>query len=151
MESVWYPINKERLSPAYPSNQWVYTSQRISNSPSTYLSSLTLLSFCIYIFDLRRFVDLSVVSLPFTHFDPSWSPAGTRTAFLGIRLLSQFYNRMDASFLTTHHPTSEEQSNPILFAENVRKRSATELGVPTTNHTFEDMMLITQVLVDIFL
>ena len=59
--------------------------------------------------------------------------------------------------MPVHYPTKEEVNNmpliiiqfllkvfqkldPTIFAQNVRMRCAEHLGVPTTDHTFEDMV-----------
>lgn len=38
-----------------------------------------------------------------------------------IRLLCQFYNTVDVTYLEPYYPSQEEQSNAGLYAENVRK------------------------------
>ncbi|TNN36191.1 Lysophosphatidylcholine acyltransferase 2 [Liparis tanakae] len=45
-------------------------------------------------------------------------------------------------FLPTHFPTEEEKKSPPLFASRVRETMAHTLGVPVTDHTYEDCRLM---------
>uniref|UniRef100_A0A8C2Z3A9 Lysophosphatidylcholine acyltransferase 2 n=1 Tax=Cyclopterus lumpus TaxID=8103 RepID=A0A8C2Z3A9_CYCLU len=45
-------------------------------------------------------------------------------------------------FLPTHIPTEEEKKSPPLFACRVRETMARTLGVPVTDHTYEDCRLM---------
>lgn len=53
----------------------------------------------------------------------------------------QPYNSMEVIFLPVYTPSSEEQADAILYANNVRKQMADVLGVRPTSHTFEDVLL----------
>jgi lysophosphatidylcholine acyltransferase/lyso-PAF acetyltransferase len=53
----------------------------------------------------------------------------------------QFYNNMEVRYLPVYYPSDEEKSNPKLFAKNVRQVMARALGVQTTEHAYEDVML----------
>uniref|UniRef100_A0A3B5ABW8 Lysophosphatidylcholine acyltransferase 2 n=1 Tax=Stegastes partitus TaxID=144197 RepID=A0A3B5ABW8_9TELE len=46
------------------------------------------------------------------------------------------------TFLPTHIPTDEEKKTPALFASRVREAMAQALGVPVTDHTYEDCRLM---------
>lgn len=48
---------------------------------------------------------------------------------------------MQVHFLPVYHPSSEEQKDAILYANNVRKVMAETLGVRPTEHGFEDVLL----------
>jgi lysophosphatidylcholine acyltransferase/lyso-PAF acetyltransferase len=45
-------------------------------------------------------------------------------------------------FLPVYVPSPEEQRNPKLFANNVKKKMAEALSVPSTEHNFDDVMLM---------
>mmetsp|Transcript_22264 Transcript_22264/g.41744 ORF Transcript_22264/g.41744 Transcript_22264/m.41744 type:complete len:527 (+) Transcript_22264:311-1891(+) len=73
-------------------------------------------------------------------FDPAWTGSANRLGLI-LRLLSQFYNRVHVEFLPVYYPTEEEKADPDLFAENVRQLMASKLGIPTTDHSYEDSFL----------
>uniref|UniRef100_A0A4W4HCB9 EF-hand domain-containing protein n=1 Tax=Electrophorus electricus TaxID=8005 RepID=A0A4W4HCB9_ELEEL len=50
--------------------------------------------------------------------------------------------RLSARFLPPHIPTEEEKENATKFAHSVRAVMARSLGVPVTDHTFEDCRLM---------
>lgn len=53
---------------------------------------------------------------------------------------------MEVCVLDVYKPSLQEQQSPILYADNVREKCARALNIPTTNHTFEDMLLLTRAL-----
>ncbi|MGH0125234.1 UNVERIFIED_CONTAM: hypothetical protein FKN15_051668 [Acipenser sinensis] len=74
---------------------------------------------------------------------------GTRQPIKGWRrieilllTLSQLYTNIEVEFLPPHVPTEEEKQEPSLFAHRVRDTMATALGVPVTDHTYEDCRLM---------
>eukprot|EP01116_Phalansterium_solitarium_P008168 TRINITY_DN2157_c0_g1_i2.p1 TRINITY_DN2157_c0_g1~~TRINITY_DN2157_c0_g1_i2.p1 ORF type:complete len:512 (-),score=222.57 TRINITY_DN2157_c0_g1_i2:124-1659(-) len=79
------------------------------------------------------------------HFDPSWVAYGPGPGQLLLKMLCQFGNRLEVTFLPVTAPTDAERAEPKVYADHVRERTATVLGVPVTNHSFEDMMLMTSV------
>ncbi|CAH1270054.1 LPCAT1 [Branchiostoma lanceolatum] len=56
--------------------------------------------------------------------------------------LCQFHNRLEVEFLPVYHPSEEEKKNARLYAANVRAKIAAVLNIPTTDHTFDDCMLM---------
>ncbi|KAA8596090.1 hypothetical protein FQN60_011381 [Etheostoma spectabile] len=56
--------------------------------------------------------------------------------------LSQLYTTVEIEFLPTHNPTEEEKKSPHLYANRVRETMAQALGVPVTDHTYEDCRLM---------
>uniref|UniRef100_A0AAQ5YK14 EF-hand domain-containing protein n=1 Tax=Amphiprion ocellaris TaxID=80972 RepID=A0AAQ5YK14_AMPOC len=56
--------------------------------------------------------------------------------------LSQLYTTVEIEFLPPHIPTDEEKKSPPLFASRVRETMAQALGVPVTDHTYEDCRLM---------
>jgi len=57
--------------------------------------------------------------------------------FLSSDLLP-FSIKAEIIYLPAYYPSEEEKANPELYANNVRKKMAEVLGVPTTNHTIAD-------------
>nr|XP_060644189.1 lysophosphatidylcholine acyltransferase 2 [Anolis sagrei ordinatus] len=51
-------------------------------------------------------------------------------------------SRFPFQFLPVHIPTEEEKHDPILFANRVRNKMSSALGVPVTDHTYEDCRLM---------
>ncbi|MGH0168273.1 UNVERIFIED_CONTAM: hypothetical protein FKN15_054511 [Acipenser sinensis] len=67
--------------------------------------------------------------------------AGAQREIL-LLTLSQLYTNVEVEFLPPHIPTEEEKQLPSLFAHRVRDTMATALGVPVTDHTYEDCRLM---------
>jgi lysophosphatidylcholine acyltransferase/lyso-PAF acetyltransferase len=86
------------------------------------------------------------VKFPFRFFDPCWSIDGPGMVGAMLRMFSQFYNRMEVTFLPVYHPSEAEKANPRLFAKNVRDLIAKELGLPGSHHSSEDALLQVQAL-----
>ncbi|RLN88675.1 hypothetical protein BBJ28_00009097 [Nothophytophthora sp. Chile5] len=82
-----------------------------------------------------------VLRYPFRHFDVSWPPS-VSGLYLALRLLCQVYNRLEVEILPAYYPSEREQQDPELYAEGVRREMAKALGVPTTNHAFEDVAML---------
>jgi len=78
---------------------------------------------------------------PFRFFDPTWTSSGPSRFLMILRLLSQIYNRASVEFLDVYSPSDEEKADSELYAENVRKVMAEALGVPMTQHSYEDTFL----------
>jgi len=60
--------------------------------------------------------------------------------------LCQWSSKMRVTYLPVYQPNQEEKSNAKLYANNVRQVMAKVLGVPTTDHTFEDSRLMRKAL-----
>lgn len=75
--------------------------------------------------------------------DPSWvEPLGYMPHVLALLLMCQWNNGMKVTFLPVMKPTDEEKKDPGLFAERVRSAMAESMGVPKTEHSFEDTRLM---------
>ena len=61
-----------------------------------------------------------------------------------LRLLTQFWNSMEVTFLPVVVPTAAEKADPVLFGARVRQAMATALDVPQTEHALADFFLLTQ-------
>ncbi|KAF3832338.1 hypothetical protein F7725_026003 [Dissostichus mawsoni] len=72
----------------------------------------------------------------------SWTWQGFSSNTLLLLTLSQLYTTVEIEFLPTHIPTEEEKKCPPLFASRVRDKMAQALGVPVTDHTYEDCRLM---------
>eukprot|EP01027_Heterolobosea_sp_BB2_P008670 GEZU01012862.1.p1 GENE.GEZU01012862.1~~GEZU01012862.1.p1 ORF type:complete len:667 (+),score=169.94 GEZU01012862.1:289-2289(+) len=81
---------------------------------------------------------------PHKHFNPSYIAMGPRSFVLAYRLFTQFVNYLEVEYMDPYYPSEEEKKDPQLFANNVRKYMAERLGVPTTEHSHEDVMLLTK-------
>ena len=53
--------------------------------------------------------------------------------------MCQLRNKVELQFLPPYQPSNLEQSDPVLFANNVRQEMADALGVPLCDMTFEDI------------
>lgn len=104
-------------------------------------SSRGIISFRLGAFTPGLPIQPVVVRYPFKYHDVSASDPALSTLWLLFRTMCQFYNRMEVQYLPVYYPSEEEKSDPKLFANNVRQVMARALGVPTTEHAYEDVML----------
>ena len=63
-------------------------------------------------------------------------------AYLILRGLCTLYQPMHVTVLPAYHPSQQEQNDPNLFAENVRKYISKFSGLPITNQGRIDNLLI---------
>jgi lysophosphatidylcholine acyltransferase / lyso-PAF acetyltransferase len=89
-----------------------------------------------------RPVQPCIVSYPFDHCDPCWVADGPSLYALLWRLGCQFYNRMTVRYLPVYKPSPAELADTMLFARNVRAVMARAMGVPITEHSFDDVLLM---------
>jgi lysophosphatidylcholine acyltransferase/lyso-PAF acetyltransferase len=78
---------------------------------------------------------------PFSNFDPTWTSGGPNRTYLIFRLLCQIKTTVYVEFMDVYHPSNEEREDAVLYAANVRAKMAEALGVPTTQHSYEDSFL----------
>lgn len=52
----------------------------------------------------------------FTHYDPSWVPAGPSSGFLMFRMCCQFVNHLKVTYLPPVVPSEAEQADSVLYA-----------------------------------
>jgi len=70
------------------------------------------------------------------HFRPTWeSISATKHIF---RLLTQFSNYVEVTFLPLYTPNEEEKNNAVLYANNVQKVMAQTSGVQTTVDSYKE-------------
>ncbi|XP_071237114.1 lysophosphatidylcholine acyltransferase 2-like [Salvelinus alpinus] len=72
----------------------------------------------------------------------TWTWQGFSSKTLLLLTLSQLYTNVEIEFLPPVTPTEEEKKRPVLFARTVRNVMAQALGVPVTDHTYEDCRLM---------
>ncbi|KAL1007446.1 hypothetical protein UPYG_G00086860 [Umbra pygmaea] len=72
----------------------------------------------------------------------TWTWQGFRSKTLFLLTLCQLYTTVEIEFLAPVTPTEEERKKPVLFARTVRDVMAQALGVPVTDHTYEDCRLM---------
>lgn len=74
----------------------------------------------------------------------TWTWDGPGALKLLWLTLTQPHSSCEIEFLPVYTPSQEEQSNPKLFASNVRALMARALGVPTSDYSYEDCQLVTR-------
>uniref|UniRef100_A0A3Q2NV06 Lysophosphatidylcholine acyltransferase 2 n=1 Tax=Fundulus heteroclitus TaxID=8078 RepID=A0A3Q2NV06_FUNHE len=72
----------------------------------------------------------------------TWTWQGFNSKTLLLLTLSQLYTTVEVEFLPPHIPTEDEKKSPALFASRVRDTMAKALGIPVTDHTYEDCRLM---------
>ncbi|KAM6980136.1 lysophosphatidylcholine acyltransferase 2 [Aplochiton taeniatus] len=72
----------------------------------------------------------------------TWTWQGFSSGKLLLLTMSQLYTTVEIEFLPPQIPTEEEKKKPPLFANTVRGVMARALGVPVTDHTYEDCRLM---------
>jgi lysophosphatidylcholine acyltransferase / lyso-PAF acetyltransferase len=85
-----------------------------------------------------------LVHYRFRYCDPSWAGVRVGLGALALRLVTQFYNSMEVTFLPVYHPSEEEKHDPILYATNVRRyMSENSKGViGLSNYSIEDYIVL---------
>ncbi|KAG1943139.1 lysophosphatidylcholine acyltransferase [Pimephales promelas] len=72
----------------------------------------------------------------------TWTWQGPKSAKLLLLTLCQLYTTVEVEFLPPQVPTEMEKNCPIKFAQSVRSVMAVSLGLPVTDHTYEDCRLM---------
>ncbi|CAH1778543.1 unnamed protein product [Owenia fusiformis] len=72
----------------------------------------------------------------------TWTWEGPSALKIIYLTLCNFHNSIEVEFLPVYKPNQEERENPKLFAENVRELMSESLGIPVTDHTYEDCRLM---------
>eukprot|EP01012_Entosiphon_sulcatum_P066118 TRINITY_DN95205_c0_g1_i1.p1 TRINITY_DN95205_c0_g1~~TRINITY_DN95205_c0_g1_i1.p1 ORF type:complete len:521 (-),score=65.32 TRINITY_DN95205_c0_g1_i1:18-1559(-) len=66
---------------------------------------------------------------------------GTTIPALMLRAMCEFYNSVEVTFLPVYIPNAAEKRDPLGFARNVRRRMATAMNIPITEHSYDDVLL----------
>uniref|UniRef100_A0A1A9WZ91 Phospholipid/glycerol acyltransferase domain-containing protein n=1 Tax=Glossina brevipalpis TaxID=37001 RepID=A0A1A9WZ91_9MUSC len=74
----------------------------------------------------------------------TWTWDGPGALKLLWLTMSTFYNNCEIEYLPVYHPNQEEKADPFLYADNVRAVMAKALGVPTSDYSFEDVVMMTR-------
>lgn len=72
----------------------------------------------------------------------TWTWEGPGAFTLLWLTLCQINTHLEIEFLPVYNPSQEEKDNPKLYANNVRAVMARALGVPVTDHTYDDCRLM---------
>lgn len=72
----------------------------------------------------------------------TWTWQGLTAFQVCMLTLSQLFTRVEVEFMPVYVPSDQERKDPILFANAVRVNMANALGVPVTDHTYEDCRLM---------
>ncbi|KAM6222144.1 lysophosphatidylcholine acyltransferase 2 isoform 1-T1 [Rhynchocyon petersi] len=72
----------------------------------------------------------------------TWTWQGYTFFQLCVLTFCQPYTKVEVEFLPVQVPSDEEKKDPVLFASRVRNTMANALGIPVTDHTYEDCRLM---------
>ncbi|SPP77937.1 lysophosphatidylcholine acyltransferase [Drosophila guanche] len=74
----------------------------------------------------------------------TWTWDGPGVLRLLWLTMTQFYNRCEVEYLPVYQPNEAEMADANLYANNVRKVMAKALGVPTSDYSFEDVIIMSR-------
>ncbi|XP_029780911.1 lysophosphatidylcholine acyltransferase 2 isoform X2 [Suricata suricatta] len=72
----------------------------------------------------------------------TWTWQGYTFIQLCMLTFCQLFTKVEVEFMPVQVPSDEEKSDPILFASRIRTLMAEALGIPVTDHTYEDCRLM---------
>lgn len=72
----------------------------------------------------------------------TWTWDGPGALKLLWLTLCQVHTKVEVEFLPVYTPDEQEKQDPKLFAANVRQVMANALGIPVTDHSFDDCRLM---------
>ncbi|XP_042545896.1 lysophosphatidylcholine acyltransferase 2 [Dipodomys spectabilis] len=72
----------------------------------------------------------------------TWTWQGFTFLQLCVLTFCQPFTKVEVEFMPVQVPNDEEKKDPVLFASRVRSLMADALGVPVTDHTYEDCRLM---------
>ncbi|XP_069848419.1 lysophosphatidylcholine acyltransferase 2 [Dipodomys merriami] len=72
----------------------------------------------------------------------TWTWQGFTFLQLCVLTFCQPFTKVEVEFMPVQVPNDEEKKDPVLFASRVRSLMADVLGVPVTDHTYEDCRLM---------
>lgn len=111
--------------------------------PEATTNSRSLIQFKIGVFLPGVPVQPIVLRYPHRWLDVSW--VGDMSAHvLLLLMMCQVYNSVEVAYLPLAVPTAAEERDPVVFAQRVRQCMASFLGVPTTEHNFDDVLLLAE-------
>ncbi|XP_017012964.1 lysophosphatidylcholine acyltransferase [Drosophila takahashii] len=74
----------------------------------------------------------------------TWTWDGPGVLRLLWLTMTQFYNRCEIEYLPVYTPSEDEVADANLYANNVREVMAKALGVPTSDYSFEDVIVMSR-------
>ncbi|XP_026846430.1 lysophosphatidylcholine acyltransferase [Drosophila persimilis] len=74
----------------------------------------------------------------------TWTWDGPGVLRLLWLTMTQFYNRCEVEYLPVYQPNEAEMADANLYANNVREVMAKALGVPTSDYSFEDVIIMSR-------
>uniref|UniRef100_A0A8C5K1Q3 Lysophosphatidylcholine acyltransferase 2 n=1 Tax=Jaculus jaculus TaxID=51337 RepID=A0A8C5K1Q3_JACJA len=72
----------------------------------------------------------------------TWTWQGYTFLQLCVLTFCQPFTKVEVEFMPVQVPSDEEKHDPVLFASRVRNLMAEALGIPVTDHTYEDCRLM---------
>ncbi|XP_036296626.1 lysophosphatidylcholine acyltransferase 2 isoform X3 [Pipistrellus kuhlii] len=72
----------------------------------------------------------------------TWTWQGYTFFQLCVLTFCQPFTRVEVEFMPVQTPSDEEKRDPVLYASRVRNLMAEALGIPVTDHTYEDCRLM---------
>uniref|UniRef100_A0A8C9HRI4 Lysophosphatidylcholine acyltransferase 2 n=1 Tax=Piliocolobus tephrosceles TaxID=591936 RepID=A0A8C9HRI4_9PRIM len=72
----------------------------------------------------------------------TWTWQGYTFFQLCMLTFCQLFTKVEVEFMPVQVPNDEEKNDPVLFANKVRNVMAEALGIPVTDHTYEDCRLM---------
>ncbi|XP_075433080.1 lysophosphatidylcholine acyltransferase 2 isoform X1 [Ascaphus truei] len=72
----------------------------------------------------------------------TWTWQGYTAAKLLLMTVCQICTKVEVEFLPVYVPSEAEKKDPIRYANNIRLVMAKALGLPVTDHTYEDCRLM---------
>ncbi|KAM5262915.1 lysophosphatidylcholine acyltransferase 2 isoform 2-T2 [Ctenodactylus gundi] len=72
----------------------------------------------------------------------TWTWQGYTFIQLCVLTFCQPFTKVEVEFMPVQVPSDEEKKDPALFANRVRNLMAESLGIPVTDHTYEDCRLM---------
>ncbi|XP_055477146.1 lysophosphatidylcholine acyltransferase 2 isoform X1 [Meriones unguiculatus] len=72
----------------------------------------------------------------------TWTWQGYTFIQLCVLTFCQLFTKVEVEFMPVQAPSDEEKNDPVLFASRIRNLMAEALGIPVTDHTYEDCRLM---------
>ncbi|KAF6200155.1 hypothetical protein GE061_006456 [Apolygus lucorum] len=74
----------------------------------------------------------------------TWTWDGPGALKILWQTLLQPHTFVEIEFLPVYNPSEDERRDPKLYAQNVRRLMAKELGIPTLDYTYQDCQLVSK-------